>query len=485
MKRPKKKSRAPVPRRLRIEQETTAIKVALTVSLHLFGLIFAWLAAGRPQPDLTTMPYSMILELPLGGLRGLAEMLLRLIGSILSWRALRYLVMADLLALVPLLFGARFIQKFYSFTRFDLALSYLWDAMFDPALYYFDTREGELALHPEYMHGKGVSRVVTINKDGRLAPAGDEPRNLSAYWAGGPGRVVIPPEYAVQMERNGRLSYVAGPGVARLRRFEKVYKLIHLRHIVRRKTVKALTRDGIPVTVEIVVHSRIQSSSDASQQVLFPFDKGAIRRLTYSTLYTKKEFQKWEERPIGLSENVLNEVLSKYRLDELFEPLDEVADPHLVIQDEVRRKMNQLMRSTGIQVTDVWLGQFQLEPVVTSQYVAFWQSDWQRRATEMRADGDATQIREFGSARAQAQQLLIETLVAAFQSAQASGLGIDPKQLAALRLIDGLEAIYRQAGQASGDARWRLLPLNRLRQDVQPVPAETRPGEEKPGESTG
>jgi regulator of protease activity HflC (stomatin/prohibitin superfamily) len=128
--------------------------------------------------------------------------------------------------------------------------------------------------------------------------------------------------------------------------------------------------------------------------------------------------------------------------------------------------LNQLVRSAGIQVTDVWLGRFQLPDEVTQQFVTFWQSEWQRRATELRADGEATLIRELGNAQSKAQQVLIETLVAAFQSARDSGLDIDPRQLAALRLIDSLEAAYQQAGKPGEGAGLQRPPFNRLRQEL-------------------
>ena len=467
-------------RRARSEQMTTAVKGTLILGFQAAGLLVAWLAAGSPLPDLGAPPYSDIMyQLPAGWLP-LSRFVLTVAGSLFSWQALRFLLVANLAALIPLLFGARFVQHLYNFDSFGLALNFFQEATFDPALYHTRAPQGEETLHPDEIQQGG--RRVALVKDGKLTPARNEPHNRSIAWAGGPGRVVIPPEYAVQLERNGHLSYVAGPGVARLRRFEKVYKVIHLRHIVRRRTVTALTRDGIPVQLEVVVHSRIQTDDEASRQTLYPFDKRAIRRLTLHTLITKDGPQLWEDRAIDLADNVLNEVLAKYRLDALFEPLDEIADPRLAIQNEVRRMLNQLVRSAGIQVTDVWLGQFQLPDEVTQQFVTFWQSEWQRRATELRADGEATLIRELGNAHSKAQQVLIETLVAAFQSAQDSGLDIDPKQLAALRLIDSLEAAYQQAGKLGKGAGLRRPPFNRLRQEVHPKQAaEPHPG--KAGQS--
>jgi regulator of protease activity HflC (stomatin/prohibitin superfamily) len=458
---------------LRIDRQTTLIKGIIILALNLIGFVLASLVSPAP-PAQERAVWEVTLFFP-GGLHVLGEIVATVLGAILNWRALGYLFIANVAAAIPLLFGALFVRQLYQFDSFTLALGYLIDAFLVPAYYYLDLQPGRDAAHPDHRRGMGGPRIALF-KDGKLVPAGKQPRNRSIAWAGGPGMVVVPPEYAVQLERDGRLSYVVGPGVVRLGRFERVYKPVHLRQIVRKNTATAHTRDGIPVTVEVTVQARVRASALATKKNPYPFDKDAVRKLIISTPAHKSnhkaELIAWEERPVLLVNTVLNEVLGKYRLDELLDPLDDTLQtPRPTIHQEVWRALRQRARGFGLDVTEVWLGEFQLPAEVTEQYLAYWQADWQRQDRTRLADSQASHIRQMNRARAEAQQLIIETLIAAFQSAQDSGLGIAQKQLAALRLIDGLEQLYHQMDLAEGKPDRKVIALERhltrLRDTVQ------------------
>lgn len=444
---------------LRIDRQTTLIKWVIIFALNLIGFVLASLVSPAPPPQERAV-WEVTLFFP-GGLHVVGEIVATVLGAILNWRALGYLLLANVAAAIPLLFGAQFIRQLYQFDSLGLALGYLIDAFLVPAYYYLDLQPGRDASHPDHRRGMGGPRIALF-KDGKLAPAGKQPRNRSIAWAGGPGMVIVPPEYAVQLERDGRLSYVVGPGVVRLGRFEKVYKPILLRQIIRKKTATAHTRDGIPVTVEVTVQARVRASALPTKKSPYPFDKGAIRKLIISTPARKSGLVSWEERPVLLVNTVLNEVLGKYRLDELLDPLDDTLQtPRPTIHQEVWRALRQRARGFGLDVTEVWLGEFQLPGDVTEQYLAYWQADWQRQDRTRLADSQASYIRQMNRARAEAQQLIIETLVAAFQSAQDSGLGIAQKQLAALRLIDGLEQLYHQMDLAGAEPDRELITIER------------------------
>jgi hypothetical protein len=71
-----------------------------------------------------------------------------------------------------------------------------------------------------------------------------------------------------------------------------------------------------------------------------------------------------------------------------------------------------------------------------------------------------------GRARALAQKEVIEALVASFQAAQKAVPEIPAKQLLALRLIDGLEQLYRQVADISGDTGTQQQNLTSLRKAI-------------------
>ncbi len=462
--------RAEESRRLWVQERAGSliVKVALLAALNLLAFWLAWQVNGKPQPDLTQWPWDAYLTMAPLLARPLVRMVMTLIGTFLNWDVLRYLLPINLMAVIPFLGAARFVQRLYGMDNYFVALEYLFDAMVDPSFYFLDPRDEEQILPPGFGRGQGPGRVAMI-KDGVLTPAGGRARNRTIAWAGGPGNVIIPPEHAAQLERGGRLSRVVGPSVARLHRFERVYKVINLRQIVRSATVIALTRDGIPVTVEVTVHSRIRQPAEPpppSARKPFAFDEKAVNLLSRTTMFTKSGPRPWEDRAINLAPGTLNVVVAKYRLDEVFEPLDNSADPRLAIQDEVRARIRQMMEPAGIEVTEVWLGEFQLSPAITEQYVEFWRAERQRRDRAREAEGRASAIRQIGRARAQAQQQIIQALVASFQASRQATPSVPPKQLLALRLIDSLEQLYRQSGRED-HAQQLDHSLSQLRKTIQ------------------
>jgi regulator of protease activity HflC (stomatin/prohibitin superfamily) len=447
-----------------LQRQTTLVKWGVILAFNALAVGVSWLASDRPVPDLARWPFPFLVRFFPGGLQPLGNVLSTLLGAIFNWSTVRYLLVANLAGIVPVLFAAGFIRRLYGFDTLGLALQFLIEAHLDPALY----RLGPADLEAHDRRKAGRAAVI---RNGKLTPAGQRPKNRSIARAGGPGQLIVPTEYAVQLERGGRLTRVAGPGMARLRRFEKAFKLVNLRQIVRSESVAALTQEGIPVKVEITVHCRIRASEPPSPEEPFPFDAGAVRELTINTLAGRSGLGPWTERPINLAGYLLNEVLARYRLDELFEPLDDLADPRLAIQDELRRTLNELVSEFGVEITELWLGQFDLPPEVGKQYLESRQADWQALDRARLADGRASAVRALDRARVQAQQEIVETLVAAFQAVQDAQPGGARRRLVALRLIDGLERLCRQTADAEGEDSYRLLALDRqlaqLRQAVQ------------------
>lgn len=443
----------------RIDLDATAIKWGVIASLNVVAFALSSLVSPPPAPQERAL-WEITQFFP-GGLSVIGETLATVLGTVLNWRALGYLVIANAAAFVPLLFGAKFIRQLYQFDALASALGYLMDAFLISSNYSHETQPRQEAASPDRGSGLGGARVALF-RNGRLVPAGMRSKNRSIARAGGPGVVIVPPEYTVQLERDGRLSRVLGPGVVHLARFERVYKPVRLRQIIRRKTATAHTRDGIPVTVEITVQARIRASAVPTKKNPYPFDRDAVTRLVVSTTAGKSGPLPWEDRPARLVASVLNDVLSRYCLDELLDPLDQnLRTPRPTIQREVLHALRQRVHEFGLDITAVWLGEFQLPVDVIEQYLAYWQADWQRQDQIRPADSQASHIRQMSRARAEAQQLVVETLVAAFQSVQDSGLGIDQRQLAAVRLIDSLEQLHDQIEHAEGEPDMRLIALER------------------------
>jgi regulator of protease activity HflC (stomatin/prohibitin superfamily) len=453
-------------------QRTTLTKWVLIILLNMVAFVLAWLANGRPTPDLAQWPFSFYLGLFPGALQPIGRVILTLAGALLNLSILQYLLVANLAGAIPFFFGAAFIKKLYGMDSFIIALDYLIDSLFEPSFYRSDIQRDEGS--PAGYGKISTSRRVALVVNGKLVPAGQRPANRTIAWAGGPGKVIIPPDYAAQLQRGGRLTRVAGPGVARLHRFEKVYNLVTLRHLVRSSKITALTRDGIPVSVELSVHACARGSavppSNSSSPPHYPLDPQAIVQITLNTVHSETRPEdrgdRWGDSAIMTAVDVFNNVLAKYSVDEIFEALGSESDPRMEIQGQVREQTTHLLQKSGIEITELWLGQFDLPADVTAQYVEFWQADWKRKDQAALAKGQAATIRELGRARAQAQKTIIEALVASFQAAQEAVPDIPPKQLLALRFIDSLEQLNRQVISPANDTELQQQNLALLRSAI-------------------
>lgn len=459
-------------------RQTTRIKQVLILGFNLLAFFLAWGANGWALPDLTLPLYADLLLLFPGRLQPIGSILLTIFGILLSWSVLRYLLIFNLAAFIPLLFGVRFVQQLYQFESFSLAFGYLMDIFLETSYYYITDVEDEKELPAGYGScAFGRRKALVVN--GKLKPAKGRLSNRSIAWAGGSGQVEIPPEYAVQLEKGGRLSRSVGPSQAKLGRYEKVYKLVNLRQIVRTTTTTALTRDGIPVTVEITVHCRLAGGNAAASletsETPFPFTRQSIRKLTLNTLASDEGLQPWEDRASAFAGDIFNDVIAGFRLDEIFEPLDDVADPRYAIQETVRRTLRAKLRNVGVEVTELWLGQFQLPTEVTEQYIEYWRADWQRQDRVRAARGKAEAIRKLGRARAHAQQRTIETLVAGFETARRAHPDFPPRQLLALRLINALEELYKQTGKEEQALEKKIARLRRVVSPEEGQPPEGTP----------
>lgn len=160
------------------------------ITLNVVVFAFASIIVPAPNPRESAY-WSLAQGLP-GGLDLLGEVFVRLLVILLNGNTLRYLLIANLAGLIPLLFGGRFIQKFYKFSSYGEALSYLVDAFVVHPDYYLTPQPGRDAEHPGYRRGLSGIRFAFI-KDGKLVPGKKNPSNRSIALAGGPGMVIVPP----------------------------------------------------------------------------------------------------------------------------------------------------------------------------------------------------------------------------------------------------------------------------------------------------
>ncbi len=135
---------------------------------------------------------------------------------------------------VALGISAAFIQTFYKLNRFRDAYRYLLVSLF----------------------GLGERRNFLLIRKGEIA---EFSRNKPVAEIGGPGMLVPDTGSAVALERAGRFTRVLGPpGFFPIERFENVREVVDLRPQQRKRKVRGITKDGIPVEVDLEIEFQIE-----------------------------------------------------------------------------------------------------------------------------------------------------------------------------------------------------------------------------------
>jgi regulator of protease activity HflC (stomatin/prohibitin superfamily) len=298
---------------------------------------------------------------------------------------------------------------------------------------------------------------------------------------GGPGLVSIRAGDVAVTERNGRFFRVLGPGKHRLARFEYVHAVLDLRQQEQRiEELKLVTRDGISVTADVTLTYRISTGGEPATRVKpFPYDEEAIKRVAFDqTVMADKMVSTWESIPVNTTRSTLTNMISKYGLDEILQPTDMAVEPHLVLRNELERRVRLALLDRGIELTGLHIGRLQFPPPVTEQYIKYWQTKWEIQATISKIDGEARAQEEIEIARAEAEVTMIQAIAEGVRRAQQEGRTGTMREIVALRLIESLEKVAKQS-QNYQPLPYGLMPsLNQMRYELLPERTLTEDSEE-------
>ena len=260
---------------------------------------------------------------------------------------------------------------------------------------------------------------------------------------GRPGFVMAGSHYAIPLTTGIRDTQVGGQGLVFTGRKERPRSPVDLRLQVRAKTVRALTRDGIPVKVMMFAIFQIDRRG-VKGDGLYPFNPQAVFAAVHAQGVgpeqedEEREEIGWDQVLVDRAADLLRDAIARTLLDRLLET--ESGEPPLkTLRAGVAEKLAQAMAPHGIQVITVGLGNIEVEDEeVLKQRVKSWAAHWERRRLEREARGDAEAIRLIEEARADAQRQMIVSITEAFQQLADTGTPI-PAHVIALRFIDVLE----------------------------------------------
>ena len=254
-----------------------------------------------------------------------------------------------------------------------------------------------------------LNRPYQIVGDGKI-----ETTKPAGVWArvGGPGMLTVRPGNAVIMERGGKVTRVLLGGMHRTERFERVWKIVNLLgrdnipDVGGRKdhwAKNVLTKDGIPLDIELQVFFRIRRQHDPSDP--YKVDSEDVKKAAFSV-------GNWEAVIPLIAVDYLRNVVGQKRLDELFEPSSLNKLPILrgdiarSIQEDVKRDAADF----GVEVSEIAIGEIEMPEEIRQRLTQRWLTYGmlELKAAESKAEAEA--LTNIEKARADAQATMVASV---------------------------------------------------------------------------
>jgi hypothetical protein len=321
----------------------------------------------------------------------------------------------------------------------------------------------------------GHSGPIIFVKDGQIVGRKEE---LKRY---GQGVALVDPVSAIVVERAAArrwwtpagsmdtantsgpaLVRAAGPGIVFIHPGERVVAALDLRRQSRGALAQALTRDGIECSAHISVSFGLDpdparkaspaatAGSDPAgrgerNHPAYQFNRTSAFRAVYGVALGEKQSVAWTELPLTVAIERFRDVLSEYKLDDLFQPTKDVY-PFSAFQGRVIALVKDaaVLRDRGLVVYGVGISGFTMPREVVNQRVRSWQARWQKATIQQEAAAASQAIRTEGRWQTDAQQLIFKDIQSLL------GATDDPVARKALALL-----LMKAMRRAVGDPRRR------------------------------
>lgn len=366
-----------------------------------------------------------------GYLRLATLVLIPLFVGVFFDRPPRFLLVLLAAVLMPLLFGAHYLQEMYELKSYTLALHYLFAALFGfPA--------------PSLGIDKGKKELIPGKEN-------------AVEQIGGPGKLVVKPGSVVLGETPRGPSFIQGAGERLLTRHERVREVFSLEAQVDNiDQITATTKDGIEATLHDLHYcfhlianrqkgNPIQYNPvDDNPPLLEAVCKAAYNRGVSSSVDGQTA---WSAVVRLIIEGAVTKFIAKNTLDKLTAPAYDGADP----RGEIRKilmgpEVGEQLKYYGAELVWVDIGRFKEPDKAVDQRVTTYTEKWEGDARVVRAYGEAQRIayQELGRAEAQAEMLMSIT-----HALDDIGLQGDPNEqlrnLILMRTAQILEAMSEQS----------------------------------------
>lgn len=246
---------------------------------------------------------------------------------------------------------------------------------------------------------------------------------------------------------------------------ENLDSIIDLRPQIRVAPVQAQTRDGITLTLSVIVLYTLQGTRALSMRELVqlqqtrqpwppPFTwrhSSAYKAIAGRRIETKEGRAirtEWGDRVLAATIPQLRQLIAQQTCDQLTAPLGTDKHPRFKIRDELMRSVQNQLASTGEYARDsglriIFMAVTMMTPPqqVIAQRVEAWRREWKKKETEVmgRAEAEAILMRE--QARAQVQGEMTARINDALREAKASGT--NNSDLITLRFLEAMEKMAK------------------------------------------
>jgi regulator of protease activity HflC (stomatin/prohibitin superfamily) len=293
---------------------------------------------------------------------------------------------------------------------------------------------------------------------------------------GGPGIVLTGCDHSAAVSDGIKFPGASTPGLAFTGQFQSLDQLIDLRPQLRAFTVEAITRDGIRIKVLTFIPFKIDDGGrQPALDEPLPFRKDAAFRAVYGQPIEHKREKKedpvekkqqtveklerinWDCLVPAIGTRIVQDIISRYTVDELCAADDPTKDPRAEIKKELQERIKQEMAPWGIKAIGGGISNLLPQEDVIKRRIENWQAEWKRKATLAQIRGKATRQRLLGRARARAKADMLRIIAEGYAQAVDAG-DLVRSNMMAFSLVEAMMSMLDRQKEARKAAQEALPP---------------------------
>jgi regulator of protease activity HflC (stomatin/prohibitin superfamily) len=279
--------------------------------------------------------------------------------------------------------------------------------------------------------------------------------NPSLPLFAGPGLVFTDCDHAAYITSGLAPKGVFEPGLTFTGMFDQEPQIFDLRPQIRAFPVEALTKDGIPIEVVTFIPYRIDAGNKTPERgKSFPFRKKTIYTLVSQESVERHSDKKqvgnknaWDGGPDDgliplIGRPIVQDIINRYTMDELCEPLNLERDPRVEIAAEMRDRVREKLDPLGIYLIGGGISNLMPQnDEVLKRRLENWSTKWDGYILDQISDAQSSRMYHTERARAEVEAEIVALFRRVTRGTKELDLAL------ALRFIDTMGDIFAEEGQ--------------------------------------